>query len=181
MRIRFGSNSWSILIGMKKEDQVELLWNTFDFYANNIKTLEGEYEFLCGRTQQYFIQPVIDSFILMQKDPEFSKSLPLEQIKEIESLLGEYDEGNTPVNKEELISSINKISDNLLEFYKKHINVIGEILDFYSENPYSIPKNRRIKRKPLHSLKKSILKLLHKHKHNKEKMILSIGEYLDNE
>ena len=155
--------------------------NTFDFYGNNIKTLEEEYEFLCGRTQQYFIQPIIDSFILMQKDPEFSKSIPSEQTKEIESLLKEYDDGNTPVNKEELISSINKISDNLLEFYKKHINVIDEILDFYSKSPYSIPNNRRIKRKSLYLLKKSILKLFRKHEHNKEKIISSIGEYLDNE
>lgn len=166
---------------MEKEEQIELLWNTFDFYGNNIKTLEEEYEFLCDRTQQYFIQPIIDSFILMQKDPEFSKSIPPEQTKEIESLLKEYDDGNTPVNKEELISSINKISDNLLEFYKKHINVIDEILDFYSKNPYRIPNNRRIKRKSLYLLKKSILKLFRKHEHNKEKIISSIGEYLDNE
>ena len=166
---------------MEKEEQVELLWNTFDFYGNNVKTLEGEYEFLCGRTQQYFTQPVIDSFVLMQKDPEFSKSLPPAQIKEIENLLGEYDEGSTPVNKEELISSINKISNDLLEFYKKHINVIGEILDFYSKNPYSIPNNRRIKRKSLYSLKKNISKLLHKHECNKEKIIISIEEYLDDE
>lgn len=166
---------------MEKEEQVELLWNTFDFYGNNVKTLEGEYEFLCGRAQQYFIQPVIDSFVLMQKDPEFSKSLPPEQTKEIENLLSEYDEGSTPVNKEELISSINNISNNLLEFYKKHINVIGEILDFYSKNPYSIPNNRRIKRKSLYSLKKNISKLLHKHECNKEKIIISIEEYLDDE
>lgn len=163
---------------MNKEEQLETLWNSHDFYLRQIETLEDEYVFLSERTKEYFVQPLIASFQAMSADPEFAKTLPKDIVKDVEELISEYEEENVPVDKDELVSQINKVSGDLEELYKKHINIIDELKKFYSENPYDIPDHREIEPDSLPLLRESSANLLKVHITCKNNMLSEIEEYL---
>jgi len=129
---------------MDHSEKINTLWESHNFYLQQINVLEDEFSFLAERARLFFYQPVIEAMRQMESDPAFEATLPTELVNEVQSLLEGYDAEEVPIDRNTLLSQIKRVSKDLEALYLKHLHTIKDIKAFYTEYPYDIPAHHEI-------------------------------------